>query len=75
MTRASLNIGYIRVLQSRAPLKTKLAALTRMPQPSANMLTRLIRDVNTHPKLKLLAADRLAELIRQREIAKVLKED
>ncbi len=73
MTRASLNIGYRRVLLSRAPLKTKLAALARMPEPSSNLLTALIRDVATHPKLKLLAADRLAELVREREIENILR--
>lgn len=73
MTPTSPNAGYRRVLFSRCPLKTKLAALSRMPAPSAALLTVIIRDPNAHPKLKLLAADRLAELMRKREIDRVLK--
>lgn len=75
MRCATVNTAYCRVLRGRGTLKVKLAALSRLPAPSGALLSEIIRDPNANPKLRLLAADRLAELIRQRSINKALKEE
>jgi hypothetical protein len=55
----------------KAPLKTKIAALQAMQKPSEVFLGRLINAPDTHPKLRLLAANRLRTLQQARLIAKL----
>lgn len=43
----------------RAPLKTRTAALTAIVRPSIRFLSRLASDPKVHPKLRLLAAQKL----------------
>lgn len=43
----------------RAPVKTRLAALTAMARPSMRFLSRLASDPSTPSKLRLIAAQRL----------------
>lgn len=46
-------------LDSRAPLKTRMAALAAIIRPSIRFLSRLASDPKIHPKLRLLAAQKL----------------
>ncbi len=73
MKYAKADSGYKRVLMAKAALWVKIEALQKMSAPSARLLTQLVRDSATHPKLRLLAANKLAELQRQRAIDRVLR--
>jgi hypothetical protein len=75
MRIVTIGSAYRRVLLGPGPLKVKLAALSRIPAPSAALLNEIIRSRKSSSKLKLLAADRLANLLRQREINKLLKKE
>lgn len=55
----------------RAPVKTRLAALSAMTRPSIRFLSKLAGDPRTPTKLRLLAAQKLdARLLIQASIRK-----
>jgi hypothetical protein len=65
-TPATPAAAFRKVLLRRTSLKAKLVALASLKNPSVALLSKLIRDARSNPKLVLAAGRRLAEVQAQR---------
>ncbi|HXX20150.1 MAG TPA: hypothetical protein VEJ46_12170 [Candidatus Acidoferrum sp.] len=60
-----------RIVERKAPVKTKLAALAQMREPSAKWLQKIVSAETTHPKI----AVRCVEMLRALESSSASPEE
>lgn len=73
MSVANPDSAYRRILLGRAAVKVKIRALESTEKPSERLLTQLVRSPDTHPRIRLMAADLLRELRRSKSIDEILQ--